>query len=416
VRPRRVAFVLSKFPCYDEAFLLREIHSLAQWLDVWVVSLRRANEPVVHQAARELLPRTVYLPYLLSAELSRAHARLMTERPRSYVRALRGALAPFWRRPGALVKTSAFFPKAVLLARWAEGLGIDHLHGGWATFPATAVQVASELSGIPFSFSAHAHDLYLDPSGLAEKIRRAAFVTTCTDANRRYLETLVPSGAKPRIELVHHGLRLREFAREDAPSAQVPLLSVGTLNPHKGFSQLLDALDLLSRRNVDYRATLVGGGPLEGELRRRLRERGLEGRVHMTGALAQEDVARHYGRSRVFVLVAQPEWHWGIPNVIIEALAARNAVVTTRFGSVEELVRDGETGLLVPPRDPAAVADALERLCRDATLRERLAETGHAKVAREFDLERTTEQYLALLGSATRKPPEAEPSQEAVLR
>ncbi len=405
--PARVAFVLSKFPCYDEAFLLREMHSLAGRVDVRIVSLRRSKETVVHQAARDLLPRTVFLPYLCSPDLLRAHATVLRRRPLRYRRALGIATAPYLRRPRVLVKSLAFFPKSVHLALWAEEHGVDHLHGGWATFPATAALVASEISGIPFSFSAHAHDLYLDTSGLAEKLRRAAFVTTCTDANRRFLERLAPAASR-KIALVHHGLRLRQFERGQAPEHPVPLLSVGTLNPHKGFSPLLEALALLARRGVDFRATIVGGGPLESALRAQLADRGLQDRVQMTGALDQETVAGHYARSRIFVLMAQPEWHWGIPNVIIEALAARNAVVTTRFGSVEELVQDGETGLLVPPRDPHALCAALERLCRDAPLRERLAEAGHAKVAREFDLEKTTQIYLDLLAGRARSAESSE--------
>jgi glycosyltransferase involved in cell wall biosynthesis len=111
-------------------------------------------------------------------------------------------------------------------------------------------------------------------------------------------------------------------------------------------------------------------------------------------------VVRQLASTEVSVLMAQPEWHWGVPNVIIEALAASHAVVTTRFGSVEELIRDGETGLIVPPRDPQALADALERLATDPTLRRRLADAGHERVCREYDLRRTTEEYLRLFSEA----------------
>jgi glycosyltransferase involved in cell wall biosynthesis len=111
-------------------------------------------------------------------------------------------------------------------------------------------------------------------------------------------------------------------------------------------------------------------------------------------------VVRQLASTEVSVLMAQPEWHWGVPNVIIEALAASHAVVTTRFGSVEELIRDGETGLIVPPRDPQALADALERLATDPTLRRRLADAGHERVCREYDLRRTTEEYLRLFFEA----------------
>jgi glycosyltransferase involved in cell wall biosynthesis len=115
----------------------------------------------------------------------------------------------------------------------------------------------------------------------------------------------------------------------------------------------------------------------------------------LTGALAQGDVLPLYAHSSIFVLMAQPEWHWGVPNVIVEALASGNAVVTTRFGSVEELVRDGETGLLVPPRDPKALAAAISRLADDEALRSRLAAAGRAVIARDYDLERSASWYVS---------------------
>ena len=138
------------------------------------------------------------------------------------------------------------------------------------------------------------------------------------------------------------------------------------------------------------------------EFQRRVARERLSDRVALTGALAQKDVLPHYARASIFVLMAQPEWHWGVPNVVVEALAAGEAVVTTRFGSVEELVRDGETGLLVPPRDPGALAAALRRLDEDEPLRARLAATGRAAVARDYDLDRTAAWYVARFAEVRR--------------
>jgi glycosyltransferase involved in cell wall biosynthesis len=169
---------------------------------------------------------------------------------------------------------------------------------------------------------------------------------------------------------------------------------VGTLNPHKGFTYVIEALSQLVREGRELHATIVGGGPLEEDLRAQLVRAGLGSRVTMTGALTQAAVIPQYKRSSIFVLMAQPEWHWGIPNVIIEALAAGNAVITTRFGSVEELVKDGETGLLVPPKDAAALASAIRRLADDPELARRLGEAGRVVVARDFDLERSALWYV----------------------
>lgn len=396
----KVAFVLSKFPCYDEVFLLREIHAVARRLDIAVVSLRRSRELVVHDEARELASRTFSPPFLLSARLVRAHLEFLAQRPGRYLAALALTVRGNLRSPEFLLKNLLFFPKAVLIARWAEQGGVTLLHAGWATYPASVALVVSELTGIPFSFSGHAHDIYLDTTQLPEKLRRARLVTTCTEGNRDYLRGLAPECPEGRIQVVRHGLEPARYRRvtpapdPDPDPDRLEILSVGTLFPHKGFPELLAGLELLARQGRDFRCTIVGGGPLESRLRERVRRLGLEERVTLTGALPHSEVVSLFLRSSVCVLMAQPEWHWGIPNVLVEALAARAAVVTTRFGSVEELVRDGETGLLVPPRDAAALAAALERLASDPALRQRLAEAGHAQVVRDFDLVRTAEVYV----------------------
>jgi glycosyltransferase involved in cell wall biosynthesis len=388
-----VVFILSKFPCYDEAFLLREIHAVSREVDTWVFSLRRSREAVVHEQARALAPRVLSVPYLLSARLLRAHAAFLARRPGRYAKALARLVAGHWRSPAALAKSLAFFPKSVFLARWALAQGVTHVHAGWATYPAAAALVVADLAGLPFSFSGHAHDIYLDTTHLPPKLRRAAFVTTCTASNRDHLRRLAPPDRAERIVLSRHGVAVAAYAPGARAERPMAILSVGTLNPHKGFEHLVDALALLGGAE-DFRATLVGGGPLAAALRARIAAAALEGRVRMTGPLPQAEVIPHYAAASIFVLMAQPEWHWGIPNVIVEALAARCAVVTTRFGSVEELVRDGETGLLVPPRDAGALAAAQRRLMADPALRARLAGAGHAVVAREFALERCVAPYV----------------------
>ena len=388
----RVVYVLSKFPCYDEAFLLREVHAVAQRLDIWIFSLRAADESVIHEEARRLLPRTLSVPYFLSWRILHAHVALLRRSRRRYLAALTGLIVGSGWSLEFLAKNLMLFPKIGWLAHWALANGVTHLHAGWATYPASAALAVSEIAGIPFSFSGHAHDIYLDASELPQKLRRAAFVSTCTVSNASYLRALAPDCPPDRVVVVRHGIRSSDYVA--ARAGPLNVLSVGTLHPHKGFPYLIEALAQLVREGLELQATIVGGGPLEQDLRAQLVRSGLGARLTMTGALTQDAVIPHYRRSSIFVLMAQPEWHWGIPNVIIEALAAGNAVITTRFGSVEELVKDGETGLLVPPKDPAALAAAIRRLADDPELGRRLGEAGRTIVARDFNLERSALWYV----------------------
>ncbi len=397
----RVVVVLSKFPLYDEVFILRELAALAEQVDLYVLSLRPPGDVLVHDAAKPLLERHLSPHYLLSGRVWAAQFRALRRRPRAYFGALGRTLVGNLRSPKFLAGNLAFFPKAVFLADWAAREGITHIHAGWATFPASVAMVASDLTGIPFSFAGHAHDLYLDTTHLAEKIRRAAFVATCTEANRDFLLRLAPDVPPERVAVLHHGIVLEQFAAPVRPATRpLELLSVGTLFPHKGHAYLIEALRVLQERGLDFRCTIVGGGPLRGTLEEQVRRHGLQGQVVLTGPLEQSDLIPLYRRAAVFVLMAQSEWHWGIPNVLVEALAARVTVITTRFGSVEELVRDGETGLLVPARDPASLAEALLGLAADDPRRQCLAEAGHRLVAEQFDLGRTVRGYLERIDRA----------------
>lgn len=400
----KVAFVLSKFPCDDELFLLREIHGIAKHADVWIFSLRRAGDAIVHDEAHDLLPQTFYVPYLLSTRLWLANLRMLLGRPRRTLSALRRLVRGNWRSLEFLLKNMIFFPKAVYLADWALRRGAEHLHGCWATYPASVALAAAEIAGLPFSFSGHAHDIYVDTTDLAEKISRAAFVTTCTASNGEYLRRLAPDCPAARITVVRHGIEVSRFAPGERSVSPIDVLSVGSLVPRKGFEYLIEALAVLDEEGVDFRATIVGGGRLERALGEQIRRRGLDAKVTMTGALRHSAVMPHFARASIFVLMCQPESHFGLPNVIIEALASRVAVVTPRFGSVEELVEDEKTGLLVPPRDPRALASALSRLAEDSELRQRMAAAGYEAVARAFELNASVAEYVSRFrGSAVRE-------------
>ena len=405
----KLVFILSKFPCYDEAFLLREIAAIAARLDVHVFSLRRSRETMVHDQAIPLLARLIS-PRYFSWDMLAAHLAVLRRRPRGYWRALVRLMSGNRSSPMFLLKNLVLFPKAIHLANWVLENGVTHVHGGWATFPTSAAVVVADVTGVSYSFSAHAHDIYLDATHLAEKIRGARFVSTCTRGNAAFLEDIAPNCPPGRIRVLHHGVALATLQAppRTEPGGPFEILSVGTLNPHKGFTHLLDAVERLHREGVDFRCTIVGGGPQESALKEQARRLGLTSHVTFTGALRQHEIVPYYRRSQAFVLMAQAEWHWGIPNVIIEALASHNAVVTTRFGSVEELIQDGETGLLVPAKDPGPLAAALRRLASDTDLRVRLARAGHDVVAREFDLGRTIQEYVGLFGGddkvAARRP------------
>ena len=390
---KKIAFIVSKFPCYDEAFILREIHALSHEMDIMIFSLKPSKEKIIHDEARELLGKTVYVPYIFSARILAAQIVMFLKCPLDYLRAFFQLVLGNIHHPEFLLKNLIFFPKAVYLAQWIQKKGVDHLHAYWATYPTSVALAASQIAKIPFSFTGHAHDIYLDTMHLPEKMRRAQFISTCTTQNSKHLQTVAPGVSSGKIAVNYHGLRLEEFAVNEKKRNDVfQILSVGTLHFYKGFNFFFQALRILKDHGLKFRATVVGGGPLKQDLKRHLRLLDLKKEVTMTGPLKQAEVIPYYKSADLFVLMAQAEWHWGIPNVLIEALAAKTPVITTRFGSVEELVEEGVTGFLVPSKDSEALAQAIERFYRDEPLRKKMAGAGYRRVAEDFDLEKNIRQ------------------------
>ena len=402
-RPK-LGLILSQFPRYDEAFILRELVELAQgpW-ELVIFSLRPCRDRIVHAQAKALQPKTVYAPFVASRALWRAHGRFLREQPSAYWGALGWIVSRHWTHPLVLFKTLILFPKTVFFAEVMRQQGIRHLHAFWATYPATSAIVISRLTGATYSLSGHAHDLYTTNPALREKILGARFMLTCTEANRDYIQSLLNGAARPpqatRIVVSYHGVDLTKFAAvTKTETDRLHILCVGSLFPCKGLETLIDACALLTAKGVPYHCTIAGGGPLDAALRKQIDRCGVREQVEITGYVSQERVVELYQRAHAFVLPLVSKIHWGIPNVLIEALATKTPVITCNLPSLRELVVHEDSGLIIPEHDPAALAEAIVRLRNDRALASRLAQAGYGRVAERFSLQRTGQALRALFG------------------
>ncbi len=251
--------------------------------------------------------------------------------------------------------------------------------------------LASVMTGIPFSFSAHAKDIYTaKPRALREKIRAATFVATCTRANQDYLRRMADPDRRARIHLSYHGTNITKFQPSEAtPKDDPPLiLSAGRLVPKKGLPYLLRACGVLARSSREFRCVIVGEGPERGALEHEAARLGLGDLVSFRGRASQEELLGLYRRAAIFALpctVLADGDRDGIPNVLMEAMAVELPVVSTAISGIPELIRSGHDGVLVPERDVDGLAGALERLLADATLRRRLGENARATVLEKFN-------------------------------
>jgi glycosyltransferase involved in cell wall biosynthesis len=392
---RTIAFVVSQFPRYVDAYFLREVTALAaRGVGLQIFSLRGFRGTVVHKDAHALLPQTVYLPFFFSWPLLLAQLSFLARAPRSYLATLWTILRGCWRHPRSLVRALAVFPKSVYFAKLVQERQIAHVHANWASHPAISALVISRLTGVPWSFAGHASDIYLDTAMLAEKIYTAKFVVTCTRYNKGYMVDLAGADAAEKITVSYHGIDLKKFTPVPKQrSARFHILTVGTLLPCKGLPDLIDACRILTERGVAFDCTIVGDGPERRSLERQIQHCGLTDRVKIAGYLAQEALIPLYQQADVVVLPALSESHFGIPNVLLEALAVKVPVVCTPLPSLAEVMEEGRHGLYVPERSPEALADALEVLSRNPVWRLAMGEAGRRKIEEMFD----TEKNIAVL-------------------
>jgi glycosyltransferase involved in cell wall biosynthesis len=392
--PPVLGMILKGYPRISETFISNEILLLERMgFRVRIFSMRHPREAFSHESVKRIRAKVDYLPQELLRPLPillRHNLLLAVRTPRRYGAALKTAVRR-WLRTRKSATLKHLFQAGYLVHKLLPGSGVVRFHSHFAHSPTSVALFAGRLSGLPFSFTAHAKDIYTqNPKQIAEKIRLARFVVTCTEYNRRYLSTLAPEADTP-LYRIYHGIDMTLFSGEEgirAPAEPYRVLTVARLTAKKGLPTLYRAIRILRDRGVELRHTLIGDGDDREEILALIRSLELTDVCEWAGTLPHEKVLDHYRRSHLFALaceVAPNGDRDGIPNVLIESMAMGVPVVSTRISAIPELVRDGETGLLVDPEDPEGLADAMSRLLTDAELRKRIIPAAGAFVAERFN-------------------------------
>lgn len=429
--PFEIAYIMKEFPRLSETFISNEIYQLEKaGTRLRVFSVKKPGKQKHHETIDQLKSPVIYLPEVGSLsetpflkwlwvhfpKFRRDHFCLFRLRPRVYLQTLREAMKmSFQYRPSFFDRPKKVFIKeflqAGLIARQViEARNIRHLHAHFCHGSTTIAMFVSRLTGIPFSFTAHAKDIYLrklNPGDLLkEKIEKADFVVTCTEANRIYLKSLCPKAES--IYTIYHGLDTSFFMPDEdrKTSEPVPLiLSVGRFVEKKGFVHLIRACAMLKERGHTFRCRIVGEADEQTPLLNQLvAELELEKIVSLEEAVTHETLKRIYGECAVFVLPCQIVGDGdrdGIPNVLVEAMSMRRPVVSTMISGIPELIEHRRNGLLVPQKDPTEVALALEALLKDPDLRTLLGNAARRRVCTHFDSTKTTQTLRSLFLSST---------------
>ncbi len=438
----QVAYLFPAFPVFHQTFVLWEVLGLRRsGVSPKLYSLRRPSSRQQPEA-QGLVGQVTYLPRLLSGPVLRANLRRLRADPRGYFR-LYVEVARAWRTgiasaPAAgsggprvslynrwrgwfnsqpvlyLLKSWLLVPTAVDLAERLARDRVAHLHVHWASYPATVAYVVHLISGLPFSISAHAYDIYMVPRMLPAKLRAARFLVTCAKTNAAFLTRLSGPELGRKVIVSYHGVDVARFAPttngDGAGDRARPLtiVSCGQLERYKGMHLLVDACARVAERGVAFACWIVGDGPERPRLQRQIERLGLAGRVHLTGPQPHAEVAALYRRADLFALASELAGRSGrrdvIANVIVEAMAAGLPVVASHIPGVEELVDDGETGYLFRPNDVERLAEAIWRLAEDPAERLRMGQAARRRVLRDFDNSRNVRGLAELLRAAADEP------------
>lgn len=396
----QVGYVLKMFPRLSETFILSEVLGLQDaGVEVSVFSLRLADEGRF-QADLALVRGPVdYLPQFGSASTVDAFSALADFGPGG-VAGLERALAfveglPVARRAGVLVQ-------ALHLARQVDERALDHLHAHFMTVAAHTTYIAHLLTGVPFSVTAHAKDIYRDGVSHAvfqEVAAAAAAVVTVCDANERYIVDHLLAGASATVKRIYNGIDVGSLPPPAGRRDPTLVLGVGRLVEKKGFDVLLDAFAILVERGVPVTGLILGDGEERSALAAHRAALGLEDHVRFAGAVPKHEVLHWMTRARVLALpcvTGSDGNRDALPTVLVEALALGLPVVSTAVAGVPEIVDDGINGLLVPEGHASALADAIASLLGDDEPWAQISSAGPAKVAARFDRRQTMPQLLSL--------------------
>jgi len=412
-----IAYVLKGYPRLTDTFITSEVYRMEQQgLRLRVFVIKPCTEPVPSDLLDKIAAKPVYMPDTtsmsksslfkwLSANLKHfmpSLRRVIRKHPLGVLRAAGAAFAQatrarkgFWAWPRKVYAKE--FLQGVMLADMLEQAGdVSHINGHYCHGATTVTWFASMMTKLPFSFTAHAKDIYLpslNPAGLLRrKMDAARFVITCTDANRDYLENL---GSKTPVYCIYHGLNaefcniMKEQPAMRATNGHFRVLGVGRLIPKKGFDILVQACAILHEKRVPFEAIIVAeGGEHEKEIRRLITANGLENSVFLPGPMSQSQLFDEYQKASAFCLpcrVLENGDRDGIPNVLMEAMAVGVPVVSTPISGIPELIHDGVNGLLVPSEDSRALAEAFLRLINDNRLAKDLSRNAQETIESRFN-------------------------------
>lgn len=391
-----VAVVLLWYPLFTQPFIFREVESLAQIMPLEVYTLYGRNLRHCSAEMRKAGNRGKTHGLRTIFNMCWEAIKQTAKTPKLMAKLFKRSLWRKWPNWETFGENLWAFCMGPTLARQFKEDGIDFIYAPWPRGAATAAWCAATLVGIPFGLAARGDNLAPADPDLEAKLAAAQIVRANNAADKKRIETFGHGQAAHKTALIYNSLTLPET--ENKPSkrfnaSELRLLALGRFDVTKGFDVLLKACAILKQRGLKFRLTLAGGGgklmglgDLEKILRQLRADLDLTNEVHMPGLIDHDALPEILNQHDIFVApcVIDPSGRRdGIPNTVIEAMAFAMPVVSTNINALPEIVRNGETGLTVPPDDPEALAKAIMQMAANPEKAQKMGENG-ANLAKEL--------------------------------
>jgi glycosyltransferase involved in cell wall biosynthesis len=419
----RLGYLYSRYPVISQTFCDAEMLELERrGIELVVGSVYPPLTSLRHEYISRLSAPIHYAPPQEILRILERNAKTTRKWPRDLIEQHED-------RYGPMAKAEQRARNALYFAEFFARSGVDHVHVHFANRAAHTAVFLKEISGSPFSVTAHGQDFMKDLGSddlLREICAAAEFVAAETDYSRDLLRQRCPDSAT-KIHRVYNGIDPERFSapRDEttrprhgeqavvAPYHLPRIVSVGRLVRFKGFDDLIDACAELARRRIDFICDIIGDGPLRETLQAKIEQLGLSSRVNLLGSLSQGAVLEKLQAADIFALASTTDAQGAtdvFPTVILEAMASARPVVSTQLAGIPELVVDGQTGMLASPGDSNALAHALEQLLRDPELRLRFGDAGRARIEQYFRIEHTVAPLVQMLDRSCSRRPAGDPN------
>ena len=375
----RIGYILGQFPKLSETFILNEISELIRrGHDVYIFSLFNSKENIVQPEVEEysLLERTYYPPsyHKLCIELARFD-RLLFYRNRR--------------------KINKFYCIAVArhFSKIAKKLNLDVLHAHFANEPTFTAMLMSKLTGLSFTFTAHAFDIFIDPDvkALEERMENASAVIAISEYNKKYLQSIYNDKKTFVVRACPNLEKLNKIRRDPE---QFEILTVGRLVEKKGIKYGILAMREVVKEFPEVQYTIVGSGPQSVELKKLTESLGLENNVRFLGAVDERTLMAEFSKAAVFILPCVKAKNGdmdGIPVSLMEAMYLQIPVVSTNISGIPELIENGKEGFLVEPKNVEQLANAIKILLQDEDMRTKMGKSGRKKIEEKFNIQKEVE-------------------------